>query len=132
MGLYPSDKSSTGGGASYTAGSGINISGNNEISTDMTVVQGKLTAGSGINIDEHNNISATGGGGASVPTLTWHTGETGTTLTAAEISGKTLIKVYKNGMLLQSGSDNDYTISGTVITFETSLVATDKITTEAY
>ena len=73
-----------------------------------------------------------GGGGASAPVITWHTGTSGTTLTASEIEGKTLIKVYKNGMLLQEGSGNDYSISGTVITFETALLATDKITTEVY
>lgn len=76
--------------------------------------------------------TGSGGGGASAPTITWHTGTTGTTLPAAETEGKTLIKVYKNGMLLHEGSGNDYSISGTVITFETALVATDKITTEVY
>ena len=73
-----------------------------------------------------------GGGGTSVPAITWHTGTVGTTVMASEIEGKTLIKVYKNGMLLQEGSGNDYSISGTVITFETALLAKDKITTEGY
>lgn len=95
------------------------------LQTKSDVYLGKAAPGSG-------SGGGGGGGGASVPTLTWHTGETGTTLTAAEISGKTLVKVYKNGMLLQSGSGNDYTISGTVITFASALVATDKITTEVY
>lgn len=76
--------------------------------------------------------TGSGGGGTSEPTITWHTGTTGTTLPAAETEGKTLIKVYKNGMLLHEGSGNDYSISGTVITFETALLATDKITTEIY
>ena len=73
-----------------------------------------------------------GSGGTSVPAITWHTGTSGTTLTASEVEGKTLIKVYKNGMLLQEGIGNDYSISGTVITFDTALLATDKITTEVY
>lgn len=49
-----------------TAGNGILIDQNNEISVDTSVVQEKLTAGSGISIDpDTNEISATGGGGAS-------------------------------------------------------------------
>ena len=72
------------------------------------------------------------GGGSTTPAITLHTGTAGTTLTASEIEGKTLIKVYKNGMLLQEGGGNDYSISGTAITFEIALLATDKITTEAY
>ena len=47
----------------YTAGSGILIDQNNEISADTSVLQPKLTAGSGISISAQNVISATGGGG---------------------------------------------------------------------
>ena len=48
-----------------TAGDGILIDQNNEISVDTSVVQEKLTAGTGISIDpDTNEISATGGGGA--------------------------------------------------------------------
>lgn len=54
-----------GGGTSYTAGDGINIS-NNEISVDTTTIQPKLTAGTNITIDANNVISAEGGGGATV------------------------------------------------------------------
>lgn len=53
-----------GGGGSYTAGNGINIS-DDTISVDTTVVQEKLTAGSNITI-ENNVISASGGTSASV------------------------------------------------------------------
>lgn len=49
-----------GGGTTYTAGDGIDIT-NNEISVDTTTIQEKLTAGTGINITD-NTISATGGG----------------------------------------------------------------------
>lgn len=51
-----------GGGGSYTAGNGIDIT-NDTISVDTTVVQEKLTAGSNITIED-NVISATGGGGS--------------------------------------------------------------------
>lgn len=54
-----------GGGTSYTAGDGINIS-NNEISVDTTTIQPKLTAGTNITIDANNVISAEGGSGSSV------------------------------------------------------------------
>lgn len=51
-----------------------------------------------------------GGGGGSVPSLTWFTGNTGKTLDTdiADLSTKPLVKVYKNGGLLQQGtSDGD-------------------------
>lgn len=58
---YEKTVSGGGGGTSYVAGNGINISGNT-ISVDNTTVQEKLTAGSGITIAD-NIISAVGGGG---------------------------------------------------------------------
>lgn len=59
---------SGGGGTSYTAGTGIDITGN-EISVDTDTIQPKLTAGTGIDITD-NTISATGGGGGGVTELT--------------------------------------------------------------
>ena len=64
-----------GGGGSYTAGTGIDIS-DDTISVDTTVVQEKLTAGSNITI-ENNVISASGGTSASVVQTTG-TSTTGT------------------------------------------------------
>lgn len=55
---------SGGGGGSYTAGNGIDIT-NDTISVDTTVVQEKLTAGDNITIT-NNTISATGGGGTAI------------------------------------------------------------------
>lgn len=53
------EKTATGGGGtSYTAGTGINIS-EDTISVDTTTIQPKLTAGTNITIDENNEISAT-------------------------------------------------------------------------
>lgn len=67
-------------------------------------------------------------GGA--PTLTWYTGNTGTTVTIADTTGATLVKIYKNGLLLQP--TEDYSISGTTLTLVTALVSTDKITLEVF
>lgn len=51
-------------------------------------------------------VDLNGGGGGSVPTLTWFTGKTGQTLDTdiADLSTKPLVKVYKNGGLLQEGT----------------------------
>lgn len=68
--------------------------------------------------------------GASAPTLTWYTGNTGTTVTIADTSSADLVKVYKNGILLEPTAD--YSISGTTLTLVTALVGTDKITTEVF
>lgn len=68
------------------------------------------------------------GGGA--PTLTWYTNVTGTTVTIPDTSSATLVKIYKNGILLEPTAD--YSISGTTLTLVTALVSTDKITTEVF
>ena len=71
------------------------------------------------------------GGGGSVPTLTWYTVSTaGNTLTIADTSSAQLVKIYKNGLLLQP--TEDYTISGTTLTTVGALVVGDKITTELF
>ena len=53
-----------GGGTTYTAGDGIDIT-DDTISVDTDTIQEKLTAGTGIDITD-NTISATGGGGDTV------------------------------------------------------------------
>lgn len=53
-----------GGGTTYTAGDGIDIT-DDTISVDTDTIQEKLTAGTGIDIT-NNTISATGGGGDTV------------------------------------------------------------------
>jgi len=68
------------------------------------------------------------GGGA--PTLTWYTNVTGTTVTISDTSSAALVKIYKNGILLEPTAD--YSISGTTLTMVTALVSTDKITTEVF
>lgn len=56
-----------GGGSSYTAGDGIDIT-DDTISVDTETIQPKLTAGTNITIDEDNVISAEGGGATVVQT----------------------------------------------------------------
>lgn len=67
---------------------------------------------------------------ASAPTLTWYKYNTGTTITIADTSSANLVKVYKNGILLEPSED--YSISGTTLTLATALVDTDKITVEVF
>ena len=68
--------------------------------------------------------------GVGAPTLTWYTDNTGTTVTIADTTGASLVKIYKNGLLLEPTAD--YSISGTTLTMVTALVSTDKITTEVF
>ena len=63
---YEKTASGGGGGTTYTAGDGIDIT-EDVISVDTTTIQPKLTAGSGIAISAENVISALAGG---ITTLT--------------------------------------------------------------
>lgn len=73
---------------------------------------------------------------AAVPTLTWYTSADwtlsvdGLTLTIADTSSATLVKVYRNGVLMQPTAD--YTISGTSLVVQTALTSSEKITLEVY
>ncbi len=78
-------------------------------------------------------FAGSGGGGTlptNVPTLTWYTGVRGYTVTIANTSSAQLVKVYKNGVLLQP--TEDYTISGTTLTLVNEIYEDDKITTEVF
>ena len=69
-----------------------------------------------------------------VPTISYYSG-TGTTITIADTSSASLVKVYKNGLLLRPDNDGtiyDYSISGTTLTLTTALEATDTITLEVF
>lgn len=78
------EKESTGGGGtSYTAGDGIDIT-NNTISVDTDTVQEKLTAGTGIDITD-NTISATGGAS---PTVVQTTGTSTTDVMSQDATSK--------------------------------------------
>ena len=85
-----------------------------------------------LTLDSNGNaVWQAGSSGGSVPTLTWYTVSTaGNTLTIADTSSAQLVKIYKNGLLLQP--TDDYTISGTTLTTVSAMVVGDKITTEVF
>lgn len=64
------------------------------------------------------------------PTITYYKNNTGNTVTIADTSEAALVKVYKNGLLLEP--TEDYSISGTTLTMVTALVATDKVALEVF
>ena len=66
-----------------------------------------------------------GGGGGLTPSITWYTGNTGTTVTILDTSSYNYVEVYKNGVLLQETAD--YSISETTLTLQTALDSDDKI-----
>ena len=68
--------------------------------------------------------SGNGGGGSSTATINYFDNITGTTLDTQLTLGNSVM-VFKNGVLLEP--TEDYTISGSTITFVTALVSTDKI-----
>ena len=70
------------------------------------------------------NSADNGDGGSATATINYFDGVTGTTLDTQLTLGNAVM-VFKNGVLLQP--TEDYTISGSVITFVTALEATDKI-----
>ena len=70
------------------------------------------------------------GGGGSTPTLTWYKNNEGTTITIADTSNANLVKVYKNGVLLEP--TEDYSISGITLTLVSAIISTDKITLEVF
>ena len=108
-----------GGGSSYTAGTGIDISAQNEISVDTTVIatqndisglQPTLTAGDNISIS-NNTISATD---------TTYTAGTGLSLTGTEFSVDTTVIATQNDLpssdeLLPSATSSD---EGKVLTID--------------
>lgn len=91
-----------GGGASYTAGDGIDIT-NNEISVDTETIQPKLTAGTNITIDEDNVISAEGGGATVVQTI----GQSTTDVMSQKAVTDTIFK-NGNSQQIQIGTNANY------------------------
>lgn len=74
--------------------------------------------------NKQKGTGGSGGGGGSQATINYFEGTTGTDLDTQLTLGNSVL-VFKNGVLLQP--TEDYTISGSVITFVTALEATDKI-----
>lgn len=95
--------------------------------SDFTPYTEPYAAASGPTEYQINAIVPQGG---SAPTLTWYTGNTGTTVTIADTTSASLVKVYKNGILLEP--TEDYSISGTTLTLVSALESQDKITTEVF
>lgn len=65
--------------------------------------------------------------------LKWFSKLSGVTLDISPIETSSVYKIYKNGLLLEPnvGDEvNDYSLSGTTITFTSELLDTDKITVE--
>lgn len=65
--------------------------------------------------------------------IKWFSGISGTTLDISPIESTRVYKVYKNGLLLEPSIEdkiNDYSMSGTTITFTTELLDGDKIAVE--
>lgn len=108
------------------------------LTADGTIPEARLadttnaTQGQVLTLDANlNAVWETPTGGASAPTLTWYTVSTaGNTLTIADTSSAQLVKIYKNGLLLQP--TEDYSISGTTLTTVTAMVVGDKITMEVF
>lgn len=76
-------------------------------------------------------VGASGGSGGTIPTLEWYPGVDGDTLSFnKDLSEAKLLKVYKDGVLLQEGVD--YTVSSNELTFTTPLTTSNKVTLEIY
>ena len=74
--------------------------------------------------NKQKGTGGSGGGGSTTATINYFDGTTGTTLDTQLTLGNAVM-VFKNGALLEP--TNDYSISGSVITFVTALESTDKI-----
>lgn len=69
------------------------------------------------------------------PTKDKFTGVTGTNVVLSAtpvVSTDAVIDVYKNGLLQEEGGTEDYTITGTTVTFTSALVASDKVTVKYF
>lgn len=121
-----------------TAGTNINII-DNTISASVPegcYTETNLVAGSNITLTKDGQtgvttIASTAAGGGT-PTLTWYDTftEGQTDITISSTSGASLVKVYRNGLLLQPTAD--YSISGTTLTMVIGLSVNDKVTLEVF
>ncbi|MBO4556016.1 MAG: hypothetical protein J5706_04585 [Elusimicrobiales bacterium] len=86
----------------------------------------------GIVQPDNSTCEVVNGGILSVkpPTLTWHTADGGSTVSAPETSNAALTKVYINGLLAQPGED--YSITSEVITLSGAVSSGGKVVTEVY
>lgn len=76
-------------------------------------------------------IGASGSSGGTIPSVDWYPGVDGDTLAFHNnISEAKLLKVYKDGVLLQEGID--YSVFDNEITFTTALTSSNRIALEIY
>lgn len=104
---YEKEATGGGGGTTYTAGDGIDIT-NDTISVDTDTIQEKLTAGTGIDIT-NNTISATGGGG---PTVVQTTGTSTTDVMSQNATTSMVFQDPSTKRTIQIG-DGAYSVLGT-------------------
>lgn len=91
----------------------------------ITITQGGTTKGTfTLNQNSDTTIALDAGGGGGIGTTTFFKNNTGTTLDTQLTIGNDAM-IFKNGLLLEP--IEDYSVSGSVITFVTALVSTDKI-----
>lgn len=119
-----------------TQGDNISIEGNviSALVPQGVFTESNLVQGTGITLTKNietgvTTIDATATGGGA-PTLTWYKDNTGTEITISDTSSASLVKIYKNGILLEP--TEDYTLSGTALTLVTALTTSDKITVEVF
>ena len=74
------------------------------------------------------NVQGGGGGGVSITVQNYENNTGDTLATGLTLTDFSTILVYKNGVLLTSGANNDYTISTNDIVFTEPLLATDRVT----
>lgn len=99
-------------------------------SFDPTQIEGYDATKQQLLMNDEGTLKWSENSSAGAPTLTTYTNNTGASITIADTSSSSLVKVYKNGILLEA--TQDYTISGTTLTLTTALELTDKITTEVF
>ena len=107
----------------------LDISYKQDIISDLATIRSGATAGSTAVQPAALAAYATIASVANCPKasiMTGYTGNEGSTLTST--ASGTITRVYKNGALLTA--DTDYTVSGSVITFTTALVTTDRVSVE--
>lgn len=105
---YEKEVSGGGGGTTYTAGDGIDIT-DDTISVDTTTIQPKLTAGAGIDITD-NTISATGGSG---PTVVQTTGTSTADVMSQNAVSSMVFNDPENGARVQIGNSASSTANST-------------------
>lgn len=114
--------------AQYDAISNLDPNTDYRIIDDSSVTSTLLATQQEFNSGVQNKAATPAQVKSLIPTLTWYTGNTGTTITIVDTTNALCLKIYKNGILLEPTTD--YTASGTTLTLTTTVEASDKITVE--